>query len=40
VYGSYKFAGALKGFSLGAQYEKQDKDVDGDDLWVKANYKF
>ena len=40
VYGTYKFDGSLKGFSLGAQYEHQDKDVDGDDLWVKANYKF
>ncbi|ATB68696.1 outer membrane porin, OprD family [Sulfurospirillum diekertiae] len=39
VYGTYKFE-SLKGFSLGAQYEHQDKDVDGDDLWVKANYKF
>ncbi len=40
VYGTYKFEGALKGFSLGAQYEAQGKDGDGDDLWVKANYKF
>jgi len=40
VYGSYKFEGALKGFSLGAQYETKGKDVDGQDLWVKANYKF
>jgi len=40
VYGSYKFDAALKGFSLGAQYEKQGKDGDGDDVWVKANYKF
>jgi len=39
VYGTYKFE-SLKGFSLGAQYEHQDKNVDGDDLWVKANYKF
>ncbi len=39
VYGTYKFE-SLKGFSLGAQYEHQGKDVDGDDLWVKANYKF
>jgi len=39
VYGTYKFE-SLKGFSLGAQYEKQAKDGDGDDLWVKANYKF
>jgi len=39
VYGSYKFE-SLKGFSLGAQYEKQAKDGDGDDVWVKANYKF
>lgn len=39
VYGSYKFE-SLKGFSLGAQYEHQGKDADGDDLWVKANYKF
>ncbi|MBP1681439.1 MAG: putative outer rane porin [Proteobacteria bacterium] len=40
VYGSYKFEGALKGFSLGAQFESKGKDVDGEDLWVKANYKF
>ena len=40
VYGTYKFDAALKGFSLGAQYEKQGKDGDGDDIWVKANYKF
>jgi len=40
VYGSYKFEGALKGFSLGAQYESKGKDADGDDLWLKANYKF
>ncbi|MCD8545354.1 MAG: OprD family outer membrane porin [Sulfurospirillum cavolei] len=40
VYGTYKFEGALKGFSLGAQYEKQGQDGDGDDVWVKANYKF
>ena len=40
VYGTYKFDAALKGFSLGAQYEKQGKDGDGDDVWVKANYKF
>ncbi len=40
IYGSYKFEGALKGFSLGAQFESQGKDADGDDLWVKANYKF
>jgi hypothetical protein len=40
VYGTYKFDASLKGFSLGAQYEKQGKDGDGDDIWVKANYKF
>lgn len=40
VYGSYKFEGALKGFSLGAQFESKGKDVDGEDLWLKANYKF
>ena len=40
VYGTYKFEGALKGFSLGAQYEKQGQDGDGNDVWVKANYKF
>jgi len=39
VYGTYKFE-SLKGFSLGAQYEKQGKDDNGNDLWVKANYKF
>ncbi|MBV5277968.1 MAG: OprD family outer membrane porin [Campylobacteraceae bacterium] len=40
IYGSYKFDAALKGFSLGAQYETKGKDADGNDLWVKANYKF
>ena len=40
VYGSYKFDGALKGFKLGAEYETKGKDVDGQDLWLKANYKF
>lgn len=40
IYGSYKFDAALKGFSLGAQYETKGKDADGQDLWVKANYKF
>jgi hypothetical protein len=40
VYGTYKFDAALKGFSLGAQYEKQGQDGDGNDVWVKANYKF
>jgi len=40
VYGSYKFEGSLKGFSLGAQFESKGKDVDGEDLWLKANYKF
>ena len=40
VYGSYKFEGALKGFSLKAEYEDQGKDADSRDLWVKANYKF
>ena len=40
VYGSYKFSAALKGLSLGTQYEHQDKDQSGDDVWVKANYKF
>ena len=40
VYGSYKFDGALKGFKLGAEYEAKGKDIDGQDLWVKANYKF
>ena len=40
VYGTYKFDAALKGFSLGAQYETKGKDADGDDLWIKANYKF
>ena len=40
VYGSYKFDGSLKGFRLGAEYEAIGKDGDGDNLWVKANYKF
>jgi len=40
VYGSYKFEGSLKGLSFTAQYEEQGKDADGEDLWLKANYKF
>jgi hypothetical protein len=40
VYGYYKFEGALKGLKLGAEFESKGKDADGDDLWVKANYKF
>ena len=40
AYGSYKFDGALKGFKLGAEYEAKGKDLDGDNIWVKANYKF
>ena len=39
IYGTYKFE-SLKGFSMGAQYETKGKDADGQDLWVKANYKF
>ena len=39
LYGSYKFE-SLKGFKLGAEYETKGKDADGQDLWVKANYKF
>jgi len=40
LYGSYKFEGALKGFKTGVEYEKVGKDGDGDNVWVKANYKF
>ncbi|WP_067174032.1 OprD family outer membrane porin [Sulfurospirillum sp. UCH001] len=40
IYGSYKFDGALKGFKLGAEFEDKGKDASGNDLWVKANYKF
>jgi len=40
VYGYYKFEGSLKGLKLGAEYEKKGKDADGNDLWLKANYKF
>jgi hypothetical protein len=25
---------------LGLEYENQGKDLDAQDLWVKANYKF
>ena len=38
--GSYAFDGALKNFSLGAEYDKAGKDGDGDELRVKATYKF
>ncbi|MDD3343883.1 MAG: OprD family outer membrane porin [Sulfurospirillaceae bacterium] len=40
VYGSYKFAGALKGLSILAQYEKEGKDGNQDEFRFKANYKF
>ncbi|WP_333803353.1 OprD family outer membrane porin [Sulfurospirillum sp.] len=40
VYGYYKFDGALKGLKLGVEYEDLGKDKDGNDLWVKAGYKF
>ena len=39
VYGYYK-CDVLKGLKLGLEYENQGKDLDGDDIWVKANYKF
>ncbi len=40
LYGSYKFDGVLKGLKLSAEYEDKSEDVKGEDLWVKANYKF
>ena len=40
VYGYYKFEAALKGLKVGVEYEDKGKDADGQDLWVKANYKF
>jgi len=40
VYGYYKFDAALKGLKLGVEFEDKSKDIDGNDLWVKANYKF
>ncbi|MEZ7934107.1 MAG: OprD family outer membrane porin [Sulfurospirillum sp.] len=39
VYGYYK-CDVLKGLKLGLEYENQGKDLDAQDLWVKANYKF
>jgi len=38
--GSYAFDGALKGFSLGAEYDIGGKDSDEKELRVKAAYKF
>jgi len=40
LYGSYKFDGALKGLKVSAEYEDKGEDVKGEDLWLKANYKF
>jgi hypothetical protein len=40
VYGYYKFEAALKGLKVGVEYEDKGKDADGQDLWVKAGYKF
>ena len=40
VYGSYAFGGALKGFSVLVQYEKEGQDGNDDELRVKTYYKF
>ena len=40
VYAAYKCEGALKGLKVSAEYETRGKDADGDDLWLKAGYKF
>ena len=36
----YACEGPLKGLSVSAVYEDQSKDADGNELWLKANYKF
>ncbi len=40
IYAVYNFAGALKGLALDLSYEDMGKDLDGSELWFKANYKF
>ena len=40
IYAVYNFSGALKGLSADLSYSDMGKDVDGNDLWFKANYKF
>ena len=39
-YAIYTFNGALKGLSTELDYQDWSRDVDGHDLWFKANYKF
>ena len=36
----YDFAGALKGFGLGAEYDIAGQDADGEEVRIKATYKF
>ena len=40
LYAVYNFAGALKGLAFDVSYSDMGKDVEGSDLWFKANYKF
>jgi len=40
LYAIYSFSGALKGLSADLSYENMSKDLDGKEVWFKANYKF
>ncbi|WP_442764432.1 OprD family outer membrane porin [Sulfurospirillum cavolei] len=40
LYTTYTFTGALKGLSADLSYQDWSKDIDGQELWFKANYKF
>lgn len=40
VYGYYKFDASLKGLKVGAEFEDKGQDINGNNLWFKANYKF
>lgn len=40
IYAYYKFVSSLQGLKMGIEFEDKSKDVDGNDLWFKANYKF
>ncbi|WP_331775365.1 OprD family outer membrane porin [Sulfurospirillum sp. 1612] len=40
VYSKYKFTGALKGLYADLSYQGYGADLDGHEIWFKANYKF
>ena len=40
IYAVYNFTGALKGLQADVSYEDWSKDIDGQEFWFKANYKF